>query len=140
MINMLKGIIKKPLPKITLHRVASTDKGTFGVLVRDGIPLCVTCEDPDNNNAKNISCIPKGIYRCKPFSGTRFKNVWEITKVPNRTTVLIHEGNTINNTEGCILVGEGFTTMKGLPAVFNSVATLNRLRRTLPSEFELEII
>ncbi len=132
--------MKKQLSKVTLHRVAATDKGTFGVLVKEGIPLCVTCEDPDNNNAKNISCIPKGIYRCVPFTGAKYKNVWEVTKVPNRTAILIHEGNTINNTEGCILVGEGYTTLEGLPAVFNSKATLNRLRKTLPSEFELEII
>jgi len=44
--------------ELTLKRCASTAKGTFGVLLHDGVPLCVTCEDPWNDNLPNISCIP----------------------------------------------------------------------------------
>lgn len=122
-----------------LQRVAKSPKGTFGVISKDGIPICLTCEDPDNNNKNNISCIPAGTYKVKDFSGTKYKNVWQVLDVPNRSAILIHNGNTMLNTEGCILVGDKFGTVEGLPAVLNSVSTLIDLRRIFPKQFELTI-
>lgn len=124
----------------TLHRGHSSSEGTFGILYRDSRPLCVTCEDPWLDNAVGKSCIPSGRYRVKAFSGIRYQNVWEITGVPGRSAILIHHGNTINDTRGCVLVGRGFATLNGLPSITDSVATLTMLRRELPKEFWLTVV
>lgn len=125
---------------VKLHRTAQSDKGTFGVLSVDGFPLCVTCELPWHNNSRSISCIPAGTYQVAPHIGTRYKNVWQLLNVPDRTAILIHEGNTIRDINGCILVGQNFGTLRGLPAVLNSKATLEMLKTRLPNHFTLEII
>jgi hypothetical protein len=135
--DTLNDTKKRPLLK--LQRVAQSDKGTFGVLVWDNVPLCVTLEDPWNNNFPNVSCIPAKTYEVKPWNGNKYKNVWEVTKVPGRSAILIHQGNSIKDTEGCILVGESFSTLGGMPSITRSLVTLDRLRAILPKEFTLEI-
>lgn len=127
------------MAKFLLQRVAQSDKGTFGVLSRDDIPLCLTLEDPWDNNKKDVSCIPAGTYQVVPHSGARYKNVWRLENVPNRTDILIHEGNTIANTKGCLLVGEIFGELNKQPAILRSVPTLDKLRKILPQQFTLTI-
>jgi hypothetical protein len=122
---------------IILQRVCSSDKGTFGILIKDNIPLCVTCELPWNNNKKKISCIPTGKYLCKPYTSAKYPDVWEVTGVTNRDSILIHIGNTIKDIEGCILVGQFFGTVSGLPAVLSSGAAFKMLKATLPKVFYL---
>jgi len=120
---------------IILTRGATTAKGTFGILTMDGEPLCVTCEDPWNDNKTNISCIPDGEYNCSKFSGTKFKDVWEIKNVPGRSAILIHAGNTIEDTHGCVLVGRSFNGR----AITESQAALAMLRKKLPDNFTLTV-
>jgi hypothetical protein len=120
---------------IELIRVAQSDKGTFGVLVKEGIPICVTCEDPWNDNKVGISCIPEGAYSVLPHSGEKYKNVWRLREVPGRSDILIHNGNSIADTRGCILVGKGFSWA----SITNSRETLDYLRGVLPGNFTLQI-
>jgi hypothetical protein len=123
-----------------LQRVCGSDKGTFGVLIKDEMtPLCVTCELPWKDNQKKISCIPAGTYKCEPYTSAKYPNVWQVTNVPNRDAILIHAGNTIKDIEGCILVGQSFGTLSGLPAVLVSGQTLARLQDILPDKFNLTI-
>lgn len=124
---------------ITLTRVVSSEKGTFGVLSMGDTPLCVTCEDPWNNNQRQISCIPEGTYKARKFNGTKFKDVWELLEVPGRSAILIHAGNSINDTHGCILVGRSFSHIGTLPAIMQSREALSELREKLPSTFEITI-
>ena len=125
--------------EIVLTRLRSSETGTFGEMRIGGELLCVTCEDPWNNNQPRISCIPAGEYTCIPHNSLKYQNVWEVTNVPGRTAILIHNGNTIRDTEGCILVGNDFGTVEHLPAVTNSRATLDKLRKVLPDNFILVI-
>ncbi len=124
---------------LTLSRCTSGPYGTFGLLSNGVIPLCLTLEDPPNNNAVGVSCIPRGTYKCTPHNGQQFKDVWILNGVPGRTAILIHSGNTIENTRGCILVGMGMGMFNGQPGIANSQMALNLLRKTLPKNFTLEI-
>lgn len=122
--------------KIVLKRVAQTKKGTFGILLADGVPLCVTLEDPWKDNARNVSCIPEGEYKLKPHNGSKFKNVWILQDVPDRSAILIHAGNTIKDTSGCILVGRSFSAN----GIRSSKDALNHIRGVLPSNFSINIV
>ena len=120
---------------IKLKRIAQTETETFGVLIKDDMPLCVTLEDPWKKNQKNISCIPAGKYKCKPFDGAKFKDVWILENVPNRSYILIHAGNSAVDTQGCILVGRSFNAH----TIRDSQNALDYLRAVLPDEFDLFI-
>lgn len=123
-----------------LIRNTSTDDGTFGTLYTDdGTKLCVTCEQPWKNNELQHSCIPTGIYHCSPHNSPKFPDTWEVGNVPNRQAILIHAGNTMKDTHGCILVGEYMGVVSGLPAVLNSKKTLAMLKTVLPETFTLVI-
>lgn len=64
---------------------------------------CYTIELSWKNNAKNISCIPKGVYNLSLHNSKRFKNTLLLNEVPNRAGILIHKGNSFKDIEGCIL-------------------------------------
>lgn len=120
---------------ITLKRISENEHGTFGVLLSGDKPLCLTLERPWLDNKKNISCIPLGTYKCVKYNSEKFKNVWEVTGVPNRTSILIHAGNSIDDIHGCIAVGCTFMDY-GLSL---SRVALENLRHQLPDKFMLII-
>lgn len=121
--------------KITLQRGKGTEHGTHGVLIGDGSILCFTLEEPWKDNEPRVSCIPEGVYQCKKHNGAKFSNVWEITNVPGRSAILIHAGNTLADTSGCVLVGMGFDA----DGLIHSRAALMKLRSLLPDTFTLTI-
>lgn len=122
----------------TIRRVSSDlENGTFGVLLVDGLPLCVTMEETWLDNAPQVSCIPAGKYKVKAYSGTKYKNVWQVYGVPNRSAILIHWGNTERNTAGCILMGKYYAQFGDRRGVADSMTTIEMLRKTLPKEFTL---
>lgn len=125
--------------KVDLERMRTGLEGTFGGLFINDRPVCLTLEDPWNNNKTKMSCIPAGRYSCIPHNGTKYQNVWRLESVPGRSDVLIHWGNTILNTEGCILVGKSFSTYKNLPSITDSLVTIDLLRKILPPKFVLNI-
>lgn len=124
---------------ITLTRVVSSEKGTFGAICIDDMPVCVTCEDPWKGNERQLSCIPAGTYQCENYSSAKFPDTWEVKDVPGRSAILIHAGNTIADTEGCILVGTSFGSLQGAPAITGSKLMMDRLRLVLPDSFTLTI-
>ena len=123
---------------LELIRYKTTDQGTEGVLLAPGFQ-CFTFELPWKDNKPNLSCIPAGTYKVVPFSGRRFKRVYHILDVPNRSYILIHSGNFAgdrtkgyrSHTYGCILVGDRFGYLCGQRAVLNSRLTLCRLKNYL---------
>lgn len=126
---------------LTLRRISTGNFGTFGALLDGDSQLCVTCEEPWKENAQNVSCIPAGRYKCIPHDSEKFPNVWEVTGVPGRTGILIHCGNTIKDTHGCILVGQRFMRLPDLTitGVGSSRAALDMLRQEQPDEFVLVV-
>lgn len=127
-----------------LERTVSDDNGTFGMLTMQDDnnaiqQLCMTCELPWLNNEPEISCIPTGTYECTAHDSPKFPNTWLVMGVQHRSEILIHTGNNIKDTHGCILVGDKFGMIGGLPSVLNSRETMAMLRTILPPTFRLTV-
>jgi len=128
----------------TLIRLPQHEDGTFGILL-DGVieqtPFCLTVERPWLNNQKEISCIPVGEYICKRVKSPKFGNTFEVTNVFNRTAILFHKGNIMDDSHGCIIIGEQFELLNGKVAVLASGKGFSEfLERTQTiEEFKLEI-
>lgn len=93
---------------------------TFGVLLHGGLPFAVTLENPWKNNRRSVSCIPDGNYTCQRVESPRFGNTFEILDVEGRSHILFHKGNIVDDTHGCIIVGESFDYLQGENAVLSS--------------------
>lgn len=101
------------MKKITLNRSIRGDnkRAVIGEIVSEaGNQLCVTLELPENDNKRDISCIPVGTYECfyrtSSTNNTRIGGkIYQLKNVPDRGAIQIHIGNFMSNTQGCILVG-----------------------------------
>ena len=83
----------------------SDPTGTLGELILNGKIICQTLERPWKDNTPEISCIPTGEYLCKRTNSPKFGETFEITNVPNRTHILMHSGNYVTDSTGCVLLG-----------------------------------
>ena len=96
---------------LLLIRDTFSKESTIGELFLNGERICDTLENPWQDNQRNISCIPEGIYpvrlRLPRESGTRDYIHLLVKDVKDRDYILIHIGNTAKDTSGCILVGLG---------------------------------
>jgi hypothetical protein len=101
----------------------SGKESTLGVLYLNNAPECFTLED--EFRAEKIpgeTRIPAGEYKIdlrrvdSPMTQRyRLKHSWfswhlEIQDVPGFKYVYIHKGNRDDDTDGCLLVGDGLTT------------------------------
>lgn len=105
---------------LKLVRISYSKEGTFGVLIDNEIPFCVTLERPWRDNQVGISCIPTGNYICKRVASPKFGNTFEVMDVQGRTHILFHSGNIIDDTHGCVITGEEFGILAGKSAVLAS--------------------
>lgn len=127
--------------EIQVNRIARKDGYTIGRMSLNGVYFCDTLEDTDRSlNAamsldeilskkrKGITAIPTGKYDVILTFSPRFKRVLPLLlSVKGYEGVRIHAGNTTEDTEGCLLVGEN----KAKGQVLNSRATLERLMSVL---------
>lgn len=105
---------------IVLVRVGQSERGTFGVLRHGQIPFAVTLEEPWRDNERLISCIPVGSYLCERVQSPKFGNTFEVKGVQDRSHILFHKGNTLDDTQGCILVAEEFSGTFDHPMIVSS--------------------
>lgn len=112
---------------LLLIRNTFSKKSTVGELFLNGERICDTLENPWQDNQRNISCIPEGVYpvrlRLPRESGTRDYIHLLVKDVKDRDYILIHIGNTAKDTSGCILVGLGTEQ----DVVHNSVLAMDLL-------------
>src|SRR4051794_23570794 len=90
-----------------LDRIGPNTRVTLGALCDDATrkSLAATLELPWKGNLHGISCIPAGTYLCKlRFSPKHKRDVYQVQDVPDRDNVEIHIGNTVDDTEGCVIV------------------------------------
>ena len=64
-----------------------------------------TLERPWIFNERKVSCIPTGTYLVKRHTSPKFGQCFKVQDVKGRSDILIHSGNVVNDTLGCILVG-----------------------------------
>ena len=128
---------------IEVKRIALKDTYTIGKLYIDGAYFCDTLEDKDRGLEDNmpiekimflkkphITAIPTGTYTVILNYSNRFKRIMPLVmNVKGFAGIRIHAGNTAENTDGCILVGEN----KAKGKVLNSKDTYNRLFEMMKS-------
>lgn len=127
--------------KLKLVRVSEYKDATLGVLCLDARPMFVTLEDRWFDNERQISCIPAGKYKIKIHNSPRFGRVFQVCDVPDRSHILIHAGNTKEDTHGCILLGLMYGTIGTETAILSSRAAFANFMTAMNgiSEAELEI-
>jgi len=103
-----------------LIRITEIEDGTFGVLLDEKVPFALTVERPWRDNQKGESCIPKNKYICKRVDSPKFGNTFEVCDVPDRSEILFHKGNILDDTHGCIIIGEQFESLNNKTAVLSS--------------------
>jgi hypothetical protein len=109
---------------ITLNRQGNgkgiDDTYTIGVLNTSNFKVFTLEDDYDQTKVYGHTRIPAGTYEIKLRTEGRFhekylkrfpgihKGMLQIINVPNYEYILIHCGNTSDDTAGCVLVGMGF--------------------------------
>ena len=116
------------------------DDCTIGRL-RYGDFKCLTLELPWRENEPNVSCVPAGTYDAIKYDSPKHGEVVLLKDVPHRSFVEIHSGNYTRQILGCILAGESITYLDDddILDVTNSKATMKKLLRELPDEFQVKI-
>ena len=127
--------------EIRINRIARKERYTIGNMYVDDTYFCDTLEDADRglvdtmeideileNKLKGITAIPTGKYDVILTFSPRFKRILPLLlNVKGFEGIRIHPGNTAEDTEGCLLVGEN----KEKGKVLNSRATFERLMAIL---------
>ena len=89
------------MSQLTLIRDVKGDKAILGKLYLNGAIVCCTLE----NAAK---AIPTGVYLVQNSMSPKFKRelplIWN-SGVSSSRGIRMHRGNTVNDSQGCILVG-----------------------------------
>lgn len=105
--------------ELTLKRLAFTNDYTEGKLYIDGVYFCDTLENKDRGLVQTMSvweihqikvfgktAIPFGTYRVLVTMSPKFKKLLPILlRVPGFDGIRIHAGNTVKDSQGCILAG-----------------------------------
>ena len=116
-----------------LKRVSHTEEATFGVLMYQSVPFCLTLELPWRDNKRNVSCIPEGTYA---VTKNPDKQAFNILSVPSRSGVQIHIGNKPSEIKGCVLLGEKYEPLGDEYAVHESRKAFNELETKLGEDDE----
>lgn len=105
--------------KLIRDREHSPKGCVFGRLYINDKPVCWTLEDEEreltdgkkgltaNEKVYAKTAIPVGLYEIRVTFSSRFKrDLPLLVDVPQFSGIRIHPGNTVEDTEGCILVGD----------------------------------
>ncbi len=157
-INELEGqilILENQLKKVTEYdqfqgttltvlRYFDDGATTLGLLFLNDKFFCYTLEDTYREvKIKKETRIPQGTYvlgfnrhltgLTKTYRKSRpwFEYHLHVKDVPNYQGVYIHVGNTIKDTEGCLLVADSINSSSAKRSIYNSRETFKRLYLTL---------
>ena len=113
--------------KVTIIRLDLSPAATLGSMQLGGRHQCFTLEDPYRGQLDNPAdkvpgrtCIPFGEYPLVITHSPKFnRELPLVMNVPRFNGIRIHAGNTVDDTEGCPLVGMG---AHALPSVAGGYA------------------
>ena len=142
----------KRMVRLTLLRETPGADRTMGVLLYGQLVLCQTMEPGDAD--LEAPRVAPGWYRCEPHGwgpeDVKFRQTWalvgrDVAHFPEpgvaRSAVLLHAGNTDDQTRGCIVVGKRRGEINCEPAVLDSRVAMDALRDLIGSNpFGLTII
>jgi len=144
--------------KITVDRFLSDSDSTVSLVLIDRSYECFGLEDEfREEKVPSETRIPAGTYKVgvrtvggfHPRYSRRFpdihKGMLHILDVPNFTYILIHCGNTDEDTAGCLLVGASVNTTAGDMSIGSSTIAYKRfypkvIQATLEGSLEIEFI
>ena len=127
--------------KLEVLRYSGGKQSTLGLLMADGKFLCYTLEDARRTRKiYGQTAIPAGEYKVTlrtvgakhekynhRFAGMHVGMLW-VRDVPNYEYILIHVGNTDEDTEGCLLLGNSSVeNVDGEGSIGSSVAAYRRV-------------
>jgi hypothetical protein len=120
--------------KLVLFRDSFGPTFTLGTLSIDERHECYTVEDSDRRledggtKVPGRTAIPRGTYRVQLTRSPKYGRVMPlIVGVPGFEGVRIHSGNTSEDTEGCIIVGDRSTGDMQAGRVSDSRITYRKL-------------
>lgn len=119
--------------RIRVRRFTSDDDTTLSTVWLNNIFECFGLEDEyrEDKVAKETR-IPKGMYNVtlRTWGGFHVKyskrfpifheGMLQVMDVPGFTSILIHMGNTDDDTAGCLLIGQNAVSDKGFMTIGNS--------------------
>lgn len=123
--------------------------GVKGRLVFPSGYEIMTLERPWVDNKPEISCIPADMYEVKyrdsdltkRLTSGKHTKTFQIVDVEGRTNIMIHIGNFIKNSLGCVLVGMSHGRASGEDTVWSSAKAFEIfIEKMLTEEIELIII
>ena len=130
--------------ELQLHRYKTNQLGTQGLLLINNKYFCHTLELPWLNNKTYVSCIIAGrykliqrtesgkakrqkyFYKGRPLENIMSNGMIEISGIPGRSMILIHKGNSTNDIQGCVLIGENIITYPSSSRVHTSQKAYER--------------
>ena len=138
--------------KIQVKRSYFATTYTIGTMYIDGERFCDTLEDKnrdENHNGhfdgdevkvKHETAIPFGTYKVVVTKSPRFgRDLPRLLDVPSFDGVLIHRGNTHEDTSGCILVGENKVKGKVINSTPYEIELVKRCKAALAKGEEIKI-
>lgn len=130
--------------KILVERMEQGTDYTIGKLYINGEFKCFTIEDEYRKvKVKGETRIPEGTYRVgtrwsPTFSPkTNHEMLW-VKDVPGFEFILIHTGNTDDDSSGCLIVGKRLGSLNNQRAVLDSKAAYNEIYPIIRKAIDLE--
>lgn len=120
---------------VKVSRLKADGLGTIGFMSINGVPAYFTLEDAHHEiKIAGKTRIPSGVYALElrnegsitkkyleKYGADFHKGMLWLRGVPNFEYIYIHTGNTVDHTEGCLLVGTTADLTKGRKVVGKSV-------------------
>ena len=128
--------------EFTLRRAYLGEKYTIGHFGLTGQPeMCDTIEDKvRKEKISGVTAIPFGRYQVTIEMSPRFKRrLPYLHDVPKFTGILIHRGNTAEDSRGCILPGENTEKGKVLNSTYWEIKITNMIDNFIKEGHEVYI-
>lgn len=133
------------MKRLILTRTSRQEGFTTGVLYVDGKLMCHTLEPqwrnlPHEKKVMGKTAIPEGTYTIRLSPSAKFHRLMPyLLDVPYFTGIMLHSGNMVGDTRGCILVGERDKpdTLKNSRLTFDRLYAL--IEETVKTNEEVQI-